>query len=431
MPTATGGPPRQGVAKAVRRHRRLLAAGLVGNVLEWYDFAIYGFMAPVIGRLFFPSDDPATSLIAAFGAFAAGFLMRPVGAVLFGHIGDRLGRGRMLILSVLLMAVPTFAVGLLPTHADIGIAAAVLLVVMRMAQGLSAGGEYVGSFVFLTEQAPQGRRGFFASWSFVGAIGGIVLGSAVGALVDVVLTDAQLAAWGWRVPFIAGIVVSTIALILRRHLMSIPRRELHARAPIVEAITQNWRGMLEMVALNVNGAVVFYAVFIYVATWLVDQTGLSHADALEINTISLIVLLAVSPFAAALSDRIGRKPILTGASFAIVVLSYPLVWVMHHDSYVLALLGEIGFAIIMGCYMSVIPVTVSERFPRQVRVTATGLSFNVTYAIFGGTTPMVAAWLVSTTDDAMSMAWYLIAAAIVSFVVAVAMRETRHEPLIG
>ncbi len=177
---------------------RVLAAGFIGNILEWYDFAVYGFFAPTIGKLFFPAADARTSLIAAFGAFAAGFLMRPFGAVLFGHIGDRIGRKKALTLSVMMMAVPTMLVGLLPTHAEIGITAAVLMILLRMVQGVSVGGEYTSSFVFLVEHAPPHRRAFFGAWSMIGATCGILLGSAVGALINSFTTDIQLQNWGWR-----------------------------------------------------------------------------------------------------------------------------------------------------------------------------------------------------------------------------------------
>src|SRR4051812_46463120 len=188
-------------------HRRTILAGIAGNVMEWYDFAVYGYFAPVIGRHFFPSEDPAASQIAAFGVFAAGFLMRPMGGLVFGHIGDRVGRKAALTLSVLAMAIPTFLIGLLPGHAQWGAFASVLLVLLRMVQGLSVGGEYTTSVVFLVESARPGRRGLAGSWSTVGAVAGTLMGSAVGALVTVVLPDETVQTWGWRLPFLLGLAV--------------------------------------------------------------------------------------------------------------------------------------------------------------------------------------------------------------------------------
>ncbi len=407
------------------RNARVLAAGFVGNVLEWYDFAVYGFFAPTIGKLFFPSDDPATSLIASFGAFAAGFLMRPVGAVLFGYVGDLLGRRRVLTLSVVMMAVPTFLVGLLPTHADIGLAAAALLVLLRMVQGVSVGGEYTGSFVFLVEHAPEGRRGFFGSWSLIGATGGILLGSAVGALITGLTTEAQLVAWGWRIPFVAGVIVGLVGLVVRRGIPEEAPSGERVASPLVEAVTRSRKPLLQAAGLNMMNAVTFYTVFIYMATWLVRQVGETHATALDINTLSMVVLAAVVPIVAIASDRVGRKPFLLLGSAGIAVLAYPLVWLMHHRDFAMILSGQIGFAVLLGTFTGVIPATIAELFPRRVRVSAASISYNLPFALFGGTAPLVAAWLVTVTHDAMAISWYLSGVAAFTFFVSLTLRETR------
>ncbi len=407
-------------------HTRILAAGFVGNVLEWYDFAVYGFFAPTIGKLFFPSDDPTTSLIAAFGAFAAGFLMRPVGAILFGHVGDLLGRKRALMLSVMMMALPTFLVGALPTHEEIGLAAAVLLVLLRMVQGVSVGGEYTSSFVFLVEQAPSDRRAFFGSWSLIGSTGGILLGSAVGALISNLTTDAQQESWGWRLPFLAGVIIALVGLAVRRGIPEQPVAADAAGSPLFEAVTGSWRRLLQAVGLNSMGAVVFYTVFIYMATWLVEEVGETRAEALDINTISMVVLALVVVAFALLSDRIGRKPLLLFGSAGTALFGYPLVWMMHHHDPVMILAGQIGLAILLGAYSAVIPVTMAELFPREVRVSAASISYNLPYAIFGGTAPMVATWLVTRTGDAMAISWYLVGISAFAFLVALTIPETRN-----
>ena len=202
--------------------RRVVTAGLVGNVLEWYDFAIYGFFAPILAAQFFPSGNRMVSLLAAFGAFAVGFLMRPVGAAVFGHIGDRYGRARALLLSVAMMAIPTVLMGLLPTYATIGIAASFLIVLLRMFQGMAVGGEFTSSIVFLAERAPPSRRGFFASMSMFGATTGTLLGAAVGAALSRALSPEALVSWGWRAAFLSGIVVAVVAIIIRRNLFDTP-----------------------------------------------------------------------------------------------------------------------------------------------------------------------------------------------------------------
>src|SRR6516165_7308773 len=247
-------------------HRRAVIAGLAGNVMEWYDFAVYGYFAQVIGQDFFPSEDPTSSLIASFGAFAAGFLMRPVGGLVFGHIGDRLGRKAALTLSVLAMAIPTFLIGLLPDHSQIGALAPILLVALRMVQGLSVGGEYTTSVVFLVEGAAPNRRGFAGSWSPFGAGAGILLGSALGAALNAVLSPEAVFAWGWRVPFLLGLGVGLAGLFIRRHIPE-PAKQADnktAASPIREAFRSEWRNILRIMGFTFMFAVGFYMIFVYV-----------------------------------------------------------------------------------------------------------------------------------------------------------------------
>lgn len=218
--------------------RRNILGGVVGNVMEWYDFAIYGYFATVIGKQFFPSEDPAVSVIAAFGAFAAGFLARPLGGLLLGSLGDLIGRRQVLMVSIFCMAVPTVLLGLLPSHEHLGVMAPILVVLLRIIQGLSVGGEYTSSAVFLAEHAPAHRRGFLASWSAWGTILGILIGSGVGAVVTSVLDDAQITAWGWRVPFVMGGILAVVGFVLRRGLSgAAPPAAAGTPALAVSAIT--------------------------------------------------------------------------------------------------------------------------------------------------------------------------------------------------
>ncbi len=409
--------------------RKVLAAGLIGNILEWYDFAVYGFFAAIIGEQFFPSDDPTVSLIAAFGAFAAGFLMRPVGAIFFGRIGDLVGRKRMLFLSVMLMAIPTFIIGLLPTHEKIGYAAAILMVVMRMLQGLSVGGEYTGSIVFLVEHAPPHKRGFFSSFSMIGATLGILLGSGMGALITSFLTEAQLESWGWRLPFLIGISIGLIGFVIRRGLHETPASEEKSKAPLKELFKNHSKPMFQSIGLNIMGAVCFYLIFVYMTTWLVTQVHETKSVALDINTISLFVLLVAVPLFALLSDRVGRRPMLLTGSFLMAACAYPLVWLMDHHDFTYILVGQSIFAVILSIFMSTIPSFMTELFPSRIRASATSISYNIPYAIFGGTAPMVSVWLISVTDNSESIAWYLMAVSVLAFIIALTVKETKGKKL--
>ncbi len=405
-----------------------ILAGIMGNVLEWYDFAIYGFFAPILGKLFFPSEDPTTSLIASFGAFAAGFMMRPIGGAIFGHIGDRIGRKRALNISVLLMAIPTFIIGILPTHAQIGMGAAVILVLLRMLQGLSVGGEFTSSIVYLAESAPKGKRGLFASTSLLGATGGILLGSLLGSMITGMLDEQQLLSWGWRIPFLLGILLAGVGFLIRRHMPETISEGEKVDNPL-KVMRKSWREVLTVSGLNLLSAVAFYAIFVFVVSWLVDYVHESRTMALRLNSISLVMFLIAVPFFAYLSDRFGRKPLLITAAIAMVIFAYPLIWLMHHQSETMILAGELGMALIISIYIAPIPATLTEMFPRNIRVSAVSVGYNLTYAIFGGTTPMVAVWLIQKQHNDLAFAWYIVAAAAVSLLVAWRMKDNFEKPL--
>jgi MFS transporter, MHS family, proline/betaine transporter len=411
-------------------HRWLVIAGAAGNIMEWYDFAVYGYFVTVISKHFFPSDNPSTSLIAAFGAFAAGFLMRPLGGLVFGHIGDRRGRKTAMTLSVLAMAIPTFLIGLLPDHSVIGPAAAVLLVLCRMVQGLSVGGEYTTSIVFLVESAPPSRRGLAGSWSGFGATTGVLLGSAVGALTTSVLSPEALDSWGWRVPFLVGLVVGLAGWYLREGIPEPAAADREAsKSPVREAFTTQWRTILQVVGLNLLLAVGFYLIFVYLVSYFEEQVHLWPEEALDINTFNMVVLLAVIPLAGFLSDYLGRKPLLLAGAIGTAAAAWPLFWLMNHPTPWFALAGQFGFAAIAGLFFGVVPVTMVEAFPARVRCSAISVGYNISLGVLGGTAPMVAAFLIARTHDDLSPAFYLMAAAVVSLAAVLTLRETSQMPL--
>ena len=275
--------------------RGTVVAGAIGNVLEWYDFAIYGFFAATIGRQFFPGSSEVDSLIAAFGVFAAGYLMRPIGGLVFGYIGDTHGRKATLVLSTAAMAIPTFAIGLLPTAAQIGTLAPGLLVAFRLLQGLSIGGEYTASLVYLVERAHLGRRGLFGTFSILGGGIGTLAGAATATLISAALPSAAVESWGWRVPFLCGILIGLVGLYLRRQMPDTPNRPRGGEArleKLAHGLRTEWPAIPKIAGLNVIHAVGFFMLFIYLKTYLQEQVGIPRTEALAITTIGLIALMA-------------------------------------------------------------------------------------------------------------------------------------------
>ena len=404
--------------------RRVVAAGMIGNVLEWYDFAIYGYFATSIGRHFFPHEDPLAQLLSAFGVFAVGYMMRPVGGVIIGHIGDRFGRRAALTFSVAAMAVPTFLIGLLPSYATLGLFAPIALTLLRMVQGLSVGGEYTSSMVFLVEHAPHGRRGLMGALISCGACGGILLGSAVGATFAATLSPAALEEWGWRIPFLLGLLVGIAGYLLRRHVQETVPTERRKRAPIVETLQDHWRLVLGLAGLSVFNAVGFYVSFVYLVSWLQMADGIAPARALEINSISMAVLLPVMIVTGLLNDRFGRKPFLLLAVILGFVGAVPLFWLLHDPSPWSAQLGQLGLVLIIGLYCGTQPTIMVEATPLPVRCTAVSLGYNMCLGIIGGLTPLAATWLVERTGNDIAPAFLIMAAAAVTFMTLLGFRET-------
>jgi MFS transporter, MHS family, proline/betaine transporter len=420
-----------GEERVATSQRRLAIAGMAGNILEWYDFSIYGFFAYAIGENFFPSHSKSTSLIDAFGVFAAGFLMRPIGALLFGQIGDRLGRKQALTISVVAMAVPTVLIGLLPTHDQIGVMAPILLVVLRLIQGLSVGGEYTTSVVFMVEGSASNHRGLIGAFGAAAAFAGVMLGSAVGAIVAATMSPQALASWGWRIPFIAGVAIGIAGYYIRRELQEAGAASRVAPPPIGEVLRTQWRRVLQIAGFKVLESVGFYLMFVYAATYLTEIVGIAKSRALAINTIGMAAAVVMLPVAGALSDRFGRKPMLLLSAGAIIICAWPLFNLLWHPMFHAPLLGQIGFALLIATFDGVAPVTAAEAFPANVRCTGVGLSHNLCMALLGGTAPMVATYLIDKTDNEMVPPLYLIAAAIISAIFVLSLKETAHEPLSG
>jgi MHS family proline/betaine transporter-like MFS transporter len=409
--------------------RKIVAAGVIGNVLEWYDFAIYGYFATAIGRTFFPSDDPVAQILAAFGIFALGCVVRPIGGALFGHIGDRIGRRAALLVSMAAMAIPTFLVSVLPGYQVLGEAAPILLTLLRMIQGLSVGGEYTSSIVFVVEHAPSGRRGITGATANVAANAGVMLGSAVGALTAALMSTEALEAWGWRIPFVLGLLVGIAGLWLRRGLPDDPPRARTSRSPLLETLSRHWLLVLRIAGLCFFNAVTYFLVFVYLVTWLQLADHASPARALAINSFNMVLLLLLSLLTAWLSDRVGRKPIVMGATAFAFIAAWPLFWLLHSQNPMLELLGQFGFVLALGSYVGCQPVIMVEATPASVRCMVIALGSNLSLGVIGGLAPLAATWVSERMANDYSPAAMIMAAAAVSFLTLLTFKETYKAPL--
>ena len=413
-----------------REARRNILAGAIGNVLEWYDFAIYGYFASEIGRTFFASADPVSQMLSAFGIFAIGVLVRPLGGALLGYVGDKVGRRASLICSVAMMAIPTFLIGLLPGYQVLGVAAPIALAVLRMIQGLSAGGEYTTSVVFMVEHAPPGQRGLIGAIACCSSTVGILAGSATGVALAMAMSPETLSAWGWRIPFLVGLLVGGAGVLLRRGL----HEEVAAKAshsPLVEALRDHWRLVAHIAGLAMFHAVSYYIVFIYVVNWLKLNHGVSPTRALQINTISMCVVVVLIPVMGWLADRVGRRPVMLTAAVAGLVAAWPLFWLMSGGSAGLILLGQLGFVMIIAAFSGTQPSLLVEGAPIEVRCTVLSLGFNITLGIVGGLSPLVAGWLVDQTGNVYCPAFMIMAAAPISIFALLKFKESYHDGLTG
>jgi len=399
-------------------------AGAIGNVLEWYDFAIFGYFAPIIGSQFFPETDRTASLLGAFAVFAVGYFMRPLGGVVFGHIGDRLGRKPALQYSVALMAVPTFLLGLLPTYDQIGLWAAAGLVLVRLVQGLSVGGELIGSISYIVETAPRARRAYFGSWSLFSAVSGILLGSLAAALLHNLLDHDALHDWGWRLPFIAGLAMGVFGLWTRRGLTETAEfREIKqaggtARSPVKEALATMPGTIVRVVGLAALMAGSFYTLFVWWPTYLTHVVRPPISHAMTVNTVSLLVFLVLLPLVARLSDSVGRRVVLMASAMGTAVLCYPLVALTDFGVLGWALAAQIAFAFLTVGAQAPMPAIMVEMFPPSVRYSGVGMGYNLAQALVGGTSPLICTWLVAASGDAAAPAYYLMALSLVTLAAA-------------
>lgn len=418
-------------ATTARAARIAVGAASLGNVLEWFDFAVYGFFASVIGKNFFPTGDESTELLASFAAFGVGFLARPLGGFVIGRIGDVKGRRTALLLTIFLMASGTVLIGVTPTYATIGIAGPVIIVLARLMQGFSAGGEWGGSTAFMVEWSEPGRRGFYGSLQQVGVVSGVLLGSIAGATVNTLLSPDQIAAWGWRIPFLCGGIIGPVGLYMRRSINETPAYRASDHAPPTAEGTGRAVGLAARAAgFTILWTVAFYIYINYMPTFTRTYAGLTGAQALWSNSLGIAVLLCCIPFMGHLSDRVGRRPLLLACCAAFVILPWPVARVFASSpSFAVIALWQVAFGVVLSLYSGAGPAAIAEIFPTHSRTTLMSAGNALATALFGGFAPYIASWLIARTGNPIAWVAYVMSAAIVTGVVILTLKETAHEPL--
>lgn len=409
----------------VNSPRKIISSCFIGNVLEWYEFAIFGYLTKPISALFFPSATPLTSLLLTYGAFATGFIMRPIGALMTGYIGDKFGRKHALILSLLMMAAPTTAIGLLPTFDTIGLWAPILLIGCRLIQGLSLGGEFSGSIIYLVENAPSHRRGFFGSWADLGSSVGMICASLTAILLNAFLDPEQVLAWAWRFPFYLGLLFAIIGYRMRRELLETPefaqlsKPQLLAN-PLKEVFKSHYQTFwLATTFLAINAAG-YYLLIIYLPYQI---PGVTAAIPLIFSLVSLIVLMPANFIGAAISDRIGQVPCLLAGGISCMLLVLPMVYTAYHGSLTLNFLWQSLFAIALGFCFGPRSSFIVQLFPVHIRYTAVAFSYNIANAVFGGTAPLLSSLLVHQTGNQLAPGYMIMVMAGISVLSTLALRN--------
>jgi MHS family proline/betaine transporter-like MFS transporter len=413
---------------AHRVSHRSIAVAALSTVVEWYDFTLYLYFATVVARVFFGGGSAA--LATALGGFALAYLMRPIGAVAFGHIADRHGRRPMLLLSMALMSLAMLLTALLPTHAQIGPAAAWLLFGLRCVMGFSVGGEYTGVITYLLEGADPARRGLIASLAAAASEIGALLAVGVSALTVAALSEADLQAWGWRIPFFVGAALAGTVWLARRAMEESPDWERLRAAgelrsnPLAHAVSQQWGGVLRAFAISALGSITYYVGITYVPAFLSSTGSIDEAAALSLSTIAAVVVILVTPIVGILSDRFGRKPALLALAGLSAILPTAMFSLMAGGSTAQALLGAVVLAMVAGGVSAVGAIATGEQFSHESRATGLGLGYTVATALFGGLTPYIAQRLVAGTGSPSMPGIMIAVVAVAALPVFALMRET-------
>ena len=416
-----------------RSVKKVAAASFIGTTIEWYDFFLYGTAAALVfGELFFPESEPLVGTLLALGTYAVGFVARPVGGIVFGHFGDRIGRKSMLVLSLIIMGVATVLIGLMPTYASIGVLAPVLLVVLRFAQGIGVGGEWGGAVLMSVEHAPKGRRGFFGSWPQMGVPAGLLLANAVFWLVQALTSEAAFMAWGWRVPFLASAALVAVGLFIRLKLMESPAFErvketqTEARRPIVDVVRKYPREVLVAMGMRVAENGCFYILTVFVLAYGAEELGLSEGTMITGVIIAAAIGLVTVPLWGALSDRIGRRPLYLAGAVVTTLWAFPLFGLLNTETPILIWLS-IVVGVNLGHDMMYGPQAAyfSELFGTRVRYSGASLGYQLASVFAGGLAPLVATALLAANGGSPTfVALYMMAMGLISVVATLYATET-------
>ncbi|MFE7137238.1 glycine betaine/L-proline transporter ProP [Streptomyces sp. NPDC057644] len=438
--------------------RRAVTAAALGNTMEWFDFGVYAYLAGTLGKVFFPSSSPGAQVVSTFATFAAAFLVRPLGGLVFGPLGDRVGRQKVLALTMIMMAASTFAVGFLPTYAAVGFAAPLLLLVCRLVQGFSTGGEYAGATTYIAEYAPDKRRGFLGSWLDFGTFVGYSLGSGLVTVLTAVLGTDGMTDWGWRIPFFVAGPMGIIGLYMRLKLEETPafqKEEAYQAAesrsgsgsgsgddPVEEArqsgkgrlkeiFTKHWEAVLICMGLVLLYNVTNYMVTSYLPTYMSSTLGEPETTSqlLVLGTMLLVVLLITT--VGRTSDRWGRRPVFMAGSVALIALAAPAFLLIRQGGILLPALGCAVLGLLLVCFAGTAASTLPALFPTRLRYGALSIAFNISVSLFGGTTPLFVSGLVEATGNEMVPAYYLMVAGVIGLVATFFLHETAGRPLRG
>ncbi len=403
---------------------RAVIAASIGNALEWFDFVVYGFFAGTIAKLFFPTGDDTQSLLWALATFGVTFFMRPFGAVVLGSFADRHGRKATFSLTILIMMAGTAIIAFAPTYSSIGVFAPMLIVIARLVQGFSAGGEFGSATAFLAEQNSE-RRGFFASWQFASQGLTTILATGIGATLASSLTTEQIDAWGWRIPFIFGLLIGPVAYYIRRHIDETLefRTTQHSKTPLREVLSDSKKRLLISFGTVILCTVAMYTV-LFMPTYATRQLGLPVAGSFMASLLTGAIQMVLIPVVGALSDRHGRLPMAFASSIAILLAIYPMfAWLAAVPTLQTLLIVQAIIGVLLAGYMGGLPALMSDLFPTRLRTTGLSISYSFGVAIFGGFAPFIIAWLIAVTGSKLAPSFYLMLAAAISLAALMAARR--------